>query len=123
MAQGAIVNADISAQLFQTINLFMNPTMAILLSILIVILLITFLVTSADSGILVMNTLASGGNTKKRELKHIILWGLLFSIMIAVLLMAVAWTPQICDDYRRPSIFFDFSAMPVALVKTILQNK
>ena len=35
--------------------------MAILLSILVVILLITFLVTSADSGILVMNTLASGG--------------------------------------------------------------
>ena len=67
VAKGAIVNADISAQLFQTINLFMNPTMAILLSILVVILLITFLVTSADSGILVMNTLASGGNTKREN--------------------------------------------------------
>ena len=123
VAQGAIVNADISAQLFQTINLVMNPTMAILLSILVVILLITFLVTSADSGILVMNTLASGGNTKKRELKHIILWGLLFSVMIAVLLMAGGM-----DSLRSVMIIgaLPFSLilalMPVALVKTILQK-
>ena len=71
VAQGAIVNADISAQLFKTINLFISPTMAIFLSVLVVVLLITFLVTSAASGILVMNTLASGGNTKKRDLKQV----------------------------------------------------
>ena len=71
----------------------------------------------------VMNTLASGGNTQKRELKHIILWGLLFSVMIAVLLMAGGM-----DSLRSVMIIgaLPFSLilalMPVALVKTILQK-
>lgn len=60
VAQGAIVNADISAQLFETINLILSPTLAVGLSVVIVVLLLTFLVTSADSGILIINTLASG---------------------------------------------------------------
>ncbi|MGB2421392.1 MAG: BCCT family transporter, partial [Porticoccaceae bacterium] len=57
VAQGAIVNADISAQLFKTINLMLSPELAVALSVVVVTLLLTFLVTSADSGILIINTL------------------------------------------------------------------
>ena len=60
IANGAIVNADISAQLFETINLILSPLLAKLMSFVIVILLLTYLVTSADSAILVINTVASG---------------------------------------------------------------
>ena len=88
LAQGAIVNADISAQLFKTINLILTPELAVGLSILIVTLLVTFLVTSADSGILIINTLASGGSQNRKQAKHIIIWGLLFSMLIGVLLTA-----------------------------------
>ncbi|MBT7276602.1 MAG: BCCT family transporter [Woeseiaceae bacterium] len=88
LAQGAIVNADISAQLFKTINLILTPELAVGLSILIVTLLVTFLVTSADSGILIINTLASGGSQNQKQAKHIIIWGLLFSMLIGVLLTA-----------------------------------
>lgn len=42
VAQGAIVNADISAQLFETINLILTPNMAVGLSVVIVVLLLTF---------------------------------------------------------------------------------
>ena len=88
VAQGAIVNADISAQLFETINLILTPNMAVGLSVVIVVLLLTFLVTSADSGILIINTLASGGNQSQKQTKHVVIWGTLFSILIGVLLAA-----------------------------------
>jgi len=55
VAKGSIINADISAQLYQTINLILTPLMAKLMSLVIVILLLTYLVTSADSAILVIS--------------------------------------------------------------------
>jgi choline-glycine betaine transporter len=48
----------------------------------------TFLVTSADSGILIINTLASGGNQSQKQAKHVVIWGILFSVLIGVLLAA-----------------------------------
>jgi len=88
IAKGAIVNADISAQLFATINLILSPKLAVALSLVIVVLLLTFLVTSADSGILIINTLASGGNQNHKSPKHVIIWGIIFSCLIGVLLAA-----------------------------------
>lgn len=88
VAQGRIVNADISAQLFATINLMLSPALAIALSAVVVVLLLTFLVTSADSGILIINTLASGGSTGQKGTHHIIVWGLIFTVLIGALLSA-----------------------------------
>ena len=88
LAKGAIVNADISAQLFETINLLLSPAMASLMSIIIVILLLTYLVTSADSAILIINTISSAGDAKKKHAKHIVVWGTILTAVIAVLLKA-----------------------------------
>jgi len=78
VAQGSIVNADISSQLFQTINLILSPGLAIAMSIVIVVLLLTYLITSVDSAILIITTLASGGDQNPKHAKHIIIWGLIF---------------------------------------------
>ena len=88
VAQGSIVNADMSAQLFKTINLILTPGLAVALSVVIVILLLTFLVTSADSGILIINTLASGGNQSQKHTRHVVIWGVIFAVLIGVLLSA-----------------------------------
>jgi choline-glycine betaine transporter len=88
VAQGAIVNADISAQLFKTINLMLSPDMAVALSVVVVTLLLTFLITSADSGILIINTLASGGDQSQKSAAHVIIWGVIFAVLVAVLLAA-----------------------------------
>ena len=123
-AAGVIVNADISAQLFETINLLLSPELSSLLSILIVLLLITFLVTSADSGILIINTLASGGNQNLRQRKHIIIWGVLFSLLIGVLLSAGGM-----DALRSVMIIgaLPFSVvmalMLISLLKSLLNDK
>ena len=88
IAKGSIVNADISSQLFATINLMLPPGLAVALSTVVVVLLLTFLITSADSGILIINTLASGGNQGQKGKRHILVWGVMFTALIGVLLAA-----------------------------------
>ena len=112
VAQGAIVNADISAQLFKTINLILSPELAVALSVIIVILLLTFLVTSADSGILIINTLASGGDQSQKQTKHVVIWGVLFSVLIGVLLAAGGM-----DALRSVMII---GALPFSLVMALM---
>ena len=82
------MNADISAQLFATINLMLSPDWAVALSVVVVLLLLTFLITSADSGILIINTLASGGSQNQKGAGHIVIWGGIFAVLIGALLSA-----------------------------------
>jgi len=112
VAQGSIVNADISAQLFKTINLILSPELAVALSVVIVILLLTFLVTSADSGILIINTLASGGNQSQKHTRHVVIWGVIFAILIGVLLSAGGM-----DALRSVMII---GALPFSLVMVLM---
>jgi choline/carnitine/betaine transport len=112
VAQGSIVNADISAQLFKTINLILSPGLAVALSVVIVILLLTFLVTSADSGILIINTLASGGNQSQKHAKHVVIWGVIFAVLIGVLLSAGG-----LDALRSVMII---GALPFSLVMVLM---
>ena len=124
VAQGSIVNADISAQLFKTINLILSPELAVALSVVIVTLLLTFLVTSADSGILIINTLASGGNQGQKHTKHVVIWGVIFALLIGVLLSAGGM-----DALRSVMIIgaLPFSVvmalMAISLVKTLLSEE
>jgi choline-glycine betaine transporter len=112
VAQGAIVGADISAQLFQTINLMLSPDMAVALSVVVVTLLLTFLVTSADSGILIINTLASGGDQSQKGPAHVIIWGVIFAVLVAVLLAAGGM-----DALRSAMII---GALPFSLVMALM---
>ena len=86
IANNTIIGADISAQLFETINLMLSPSLAVLMSVVIVILLLTFLVTSADSAILIVNTISSAGDRAQKQAKHIIVWGMILTSVVAVLL-------------------------------------
>lgn len=88
IAKGAIVNADLSAQLYETINLMLTPDLAIAMSVVIVTLLLTYLVTSADSAILIINTIASGGDDTHKQAKHIIIWSIILTSVVAALLVA-----------------------------------
>ena len=58
------------------------------MSLIIVILLLTFLVTSADSAVLIINTIAAAGDASQKASVHIIVWGVALTSVIAVLLIA-----------------------------------
>ena len=89
-ANGAIVGSELSAQLFETINVILSEgsLAALAMSCIVVILLITYLVTSADSAILVITTIASGGVVKRRKTGQILFWSGVLAIVIGALLAA-----------------------------------
>lgn len=87
VAKGAITGATQTNQLFATLGQMIDGGMLSALTIMCVVLIMTFLVTSADSGILVMNTIMSGGS-QETGIKHRIVWGLLLTAVIGTLILA-----------------------------------
>ncbi len=88
VAQGAIFAESLTAQLYAVINVMLPDGGAGIMSMLIVILLLTYLVTSADSAVLVVNTINAGGDQGSAGKLHIIIWGLILTAVIAALLLA-----------------------------------
>ena len=86
-AEGAIIGASNTAKLFVTLGEMLSGTFLSLITIMCVVLIMTFLVTSADSGILVMNTIMSGGDQNIGN-KHKIVWGVILTAVIGTLLIA-----------------------------------
>ncbi|MGI9352509.1 MAG: BCCT family transporter [Rhizobiaceae bacterium] len=86
-AQGAITGASQTNQLFATLGQMIGGGLLSALTIMCVVLIMTFLVTSADSGILVMNTIMSGGS-QETGIKHRIVWGLILTAVIGTLILA-----------------------------------
>ena len=86
-AGGAIVDASISDQLFATLAVLLSPEVARLVSGLIVILLMTYLITSADSAILIINTINGAGESEGRRSYHILFWGAALAFMVGSMLI------------------------------------
>jgi choline-glycine betaine transporter len=86
-ANGAIIGASNTAKLFVTLQHMLSGGFLSGITIMCVVLIMTFLVTSADSGILVMNTIMSGGE-QETGVKHRIIWGILLTLVIGTLLLA-----------------------------------
>ncbi|MGB5838706.1 MAG: BCCT family transporter [Albidovulum sp.] len=86
-ADGAILAASNTAKLFVTLENMISGGFLTTISVMCVVLILTFLVTSADSGILVMNTIMSGGE-QDTGIKHRIVWGIILTLVIGTLLVA-----------------------------------
>jgi choline-glycine betaine transporter len=86
-AAGAITGASQTNQLFATLGQMIDGGLLSALTVMCVVLIMTFLVTSADSGILVMNTIMSGGDAEVGN-KHKIVWGVILTAVIGTLILA-----------------------------------
>ena len=87
VAEGAITGATQTNQLFATLGQMLDGGLLSAITIMCVVLIMTFLVTSADSGILVMNTIMSGG-AQETGIKHRIIWGIILTLVIGTLIVA-----------------------------------
>jgi choline-glycine betaine transporter len=87
VAEGAIIGASNTAKLFVTLEQIISGPLLAVITVMCVVLILTFLVTSADSGILVMNTIMSGGETTA-GVKHRIVWGVILTAVMGTLLIA-----------------------------------
>ena len=89
VAGGQIFDSGLTAQLFEIIGFILQPAMAIGVSAMVVVLLLTYLVTSADSAILVINLINAAGKINiKNRAKHILIWIVALTAVIAALLLA-----------------------------------
>ena len=87
-ANGAIAGAGQSDQLFAALAVILEPTMAWIFSVLVVILLLTYLVTSADSAVLIINTINAAGDEGPKARPHILFWGAALALVVGGLIVA-----------------------------------
>ena len=114
-AQGAIVGASQTNQLFATLGQMLSGGFLSLMTIMCVVLILTFLVTSADSGILVMNTIMSGGS-QQTGIKHRIVWGVILTAVIGTLILAAGENNPM-DALRNAMII---GALPFTVVMGLM---
>lgn len=87
VANGAIVGTGISDQLYATLAVLLDPGIAFFVSVLVVVLLMTYLVTSADSAILIVNTINGAGDDEGERRHHIIFWGAAIAFVVGSMLI------------------------------------
>ncbi|MEM1361746.1 MAG: BCCT family transporter [Pseudomonadota bacterium] len=87
-AAGAITGAGASDQLFATLAVILDEGAAWLMSIIVVILLLTYLVTTADSAVLIINTINAAGDEGPKARPHIYFWGAALALVVGALIIA-----------------------------------
>ncbi|WP_116474163.1 BCCT family transporter [Zobellella maritima] len=86
-ANGSIVGAAIESQMFVTLQQLLPAEAATLMSLMVILLILTYLVTSADSGVLVLNTIMAGGNDQP-GVSHRVVWGAILTLVVGSLMFA-----------------------------------
>ena len=87
-ANGAITGAGQADQLFAMLAVILEPTLAWIMSVIVVILLLTYLVTSADSAVLIINTINAAGDEGPKARPHILFWGAALAFVVGGLIIA-----------------------------------
>lgn len=124
VADGAIIGASATAKLFQTLQFILSDGLYGLVAAMCVVLILTFLVTSADSGLLVINTIMAGGETETGVL-HRVIWGVLLTAVIAALILAGGGGLVVLQDAMIIGALpfaFVMVAMCVSLAKALYRD-
>ena len=90
-ANGVIFDAANADKIFAMTQFMLEPVSEWLswgMTLLIVVLLMTFLVTSADSAVLIVNTINAGGDEGPKARPHILFWGAALGLVVAGLLIS-----------------------------------
>jgi choline/carnitine/betaine transport len=111
-ANHTIINAGSESQLYASLKLMVSDSIFQVITSLVVLLLLTFLVTSADSAILVVNTINSGGNNSQKGHTHIAIWGTALALVIAMLILAGGL------EALKASMFI--GALPFSLIMVLM---
>ncbi|MFC0198845.1 BCCT family transporter [Paracoccus rhizosphaerae] len=122
-AQGAIVGTSLSDQLYATLAVMLPPGLANIMSGIVVILLLTYLVTSADSAVLIINTINAGGDEGPKGRPHILFWGAALALVVGALLI-VGGLSAIQTAMIVGALPFSFvmMLMGISLVKAIYKD-
>ena len=122
-----IIGWDQSHRSFEMIKFMLSPTLATLMSMSmsIVVLLMTYLVASADSAVLIINTIAGVGDESPKGWFLIIIWGIILTVVIADLLLTKSYglgaiNTVIIIEALPFSVVM--ALMGIALIKALVRN-
>ncbi|MEO0752585.1 MAG: BCCT family transporter [Pseudomonadota bacterium] len=90
-ANGVIFDAGNGDKIFAMTEFMLAPIAEALawgMAVLIVVLLMTFLVTSADSAVLIVNTINAAGDEGPKARPHIMFWGAALALVVGGLLLS-----------------------------------
>ncbi|MCK0127670.1 BCCT family transporter [Erythrobacter sp. F6033] len=86
-AGGSILEASMADQLYATLAVMLSEGTMMIVSGLVVILLMTYLITSADSAILIVNTINGAGDDEGSRRYHIVFWGIALAFVVGSMLI------------------------------------
>lgn len=122
-AAGQIVGAGQADQLFAMLAVMLSETMAWVMSVIVVILLLTYLVTSADSAVLIINTINAAGDEGPKARPHILFWGTALALVVGGLLVSGGTTAiQTAMVIGALPFSVVMALMAVALLKAIYND-
>lgn len=90
-ANGVILDAANGDKIFAMTEFMLAPIAEFLawgMAVIIVVLLMTFLVTSADSAVLIVNTINAAGDEGPKARPHIMFWGAALALVVGGLLIS-----------------------------------
>lgn len=112
VANGAIANAGQAEQLFAMLGVILSENLAFAMSVVIVVLLLTYLITSADSAVLIINTINAAGDEGPKARPHILFWGGALALVVGGLIIAGG-----LDAIRTAMVI---GALPFSLVMVLM---
>ncbi len=122
-AAGSIIGAGISDQLFATLAVLLSPDVAWLVSGLVVVLLMTYLITSADSAILIINTINGAGDDEGSRRYHILFWGAALAFMVgSMLILGGIEAIRVTMIIGALPFSFVVALMAVSIIKAIVYD-
>ncbi|KAB7616144.1 BCCT family transporter [Amylibacter sp. SFDW26] len=74
-------------KIFAMVQYMLSPFLGWAMAVMIVVLLMTYLVTTADSAVLIVNTINAAGDEGPKARPHIIFWGVALGAVVAALLL------------------------------------
>ena len=125
-ANGIIFGAGNGDKIFAMTEFMLAPIAEFLawgMAVLIVVLLMTFLVTSADSAVLIVNTINAAGDEGPKARPHILFWGVALGLVVGGLLVS-GGTAAIQTAMVIGALPFSIvmALMCIALVKAIYND-
>lgn len=122
-AGDAISGAGQESQLFVMLDLMLGSSLAWVMAAIVVVLLLTYLVTTADSAILIVNTINAAGEESPKGRVHIVFWGVALSLVVGGLLLVgglgAIKTAMVIGALPFSLVMF---LMCVALTKAIIKD-
>ncbi len=122
-ADNAILGVGISDQLYATLSVLLSDGLTWVFPVIVVVLLLTYLLTSADSAVLIINTINAAGDDGPKARAHIIFWGVALALAVGALLV-VGGLKAIQTAMVIAALPFSFAMVLIgfALIKAIIKD-